>query len=44
MLSLTRSPAKVCWHILYNGIFIKACPTKKIGLDDIRELKRKYGV
>ena len=45
MLALVRSPANVCWHINYNGIFIKACSgTKSQANDEMRELKRKYGV
>lgn len=43
MLKLIRSPAKVCWHIVYNGIFIEACNTKRAGEDRLREFKRKYG-
>lgn len=29
MLRVVRSPAKVCWHIKFNGVLIETAPTKK---------------
>ena len=28
-LTVVRSPAKVCWHIMCEGKFLEASPTKR---------------
>ena len=29
MFSIQRSPAKVCWHIMFNGSMIETAATKR---------------
>lgn len=43
MLTVKRSPAKVCWHLLCNGLFIKA-GTKEECEALQGEYSRKYGL
>ena len=44
MIEIVRSPAKVSWHMLLNGIFISAYPTKKLAERDKSVYERKYGL
>jgi len=38
MFTIVRSPAKVCWHLMFNGKFFEAAPTKR----QAEELKANY--
>jgi len=42
MLKVVRSPAKVAWHVSYNGIVVDVQPTKKLAQDSASFLKSKY--
>ena len=39
MLCIKRSPAKVCWHVLCNGILIDTADTR----NEANDLLIKYG-
>ena len=44
MLKVIRSPAKVCWHIMYEGSFLEALPTKRDAEDRLLHYKKILGV
>jgi hypothetical protein len=39
MLEVKRSPAKVCWHILCNGILIDTADTRSEANDKLEKFK-----
>lgn len=41
-LEVKRSPAKVAWHVSYNGIIVDVQPTKKLAQDSANSLASKY--
>lgn len=43
-LEVKRSPARVCWHILYNGILIGTAATKQEAEERKGVLERKVGM
>ena len=44
MFQIKRSPAKVCWHLLYNGILVYPSTVKQECIDKQREFSMKFGV
>ena len=43
-LKVERSPARVCWHITYNGILIETAATKREAEERKGVLERKAGL
>ena len=44
MVTVVRSPARVSWHVMCNGIFIVAKSTKAEAMDMKRKFDKKMGL
>lgn len=44
MLTVERSPARVCWHIMCNGQVITTTDTKREARAEVLRLSKKYGL
>ena len=43
MFTIVRSPAKVCWHIMFNGRFFDTADTKRQAQELVDRYEEGYG-